>query len=300
MNKPMMLIAILAVLLFCSCTQNQTSTTPESGNRHATVIMLDGAKTAGTVVKSSDAEITIAGDDKITRTIPMNQVRSVEYSDVAAEPTAESTAPPAEKAAAPISKAAAQMSKAAPETSSSRPESRPTYELTAGTNISVRTDETIDSSTAAEGKVYGGNVSKDVLNDAGVVVIPKGSNAQIEIISASQGGRIRGASDLVLTLKSITVGGKRYGVESENISQQGRDGIGKNKRTATFTGGGAAVGAIIGAIAGGGKGAAIGAASGAGAGALTQILTKGKSIRVPVETILTFQLDRSLRMNAER
>ena len=60
--------------------------------------------------------------------------------------------------------------------------------------------------------------------------------------------------------------------------------------------GGAAVGAIIGAIAGGGKGAAIGAGSGAGAGALTQILTKGGAIKVPVETIMTSKLDAPLRV----
>ena len=60
---------------------------------------------------------------------------------------------------------------------------------------------------------------------------------------------------------------------------------------------GAPIGAIIGAIAGGGKGAAIGAGSGAGAGALTQIITRGK-IKVPVESVLTFKLDRELSVTA--
>jgi outer membrane lipoprotein SlyB len=71
--------------------------------------------------------------------------------------------------------------------------------------------------------------------------------------------------------------------------------VGKNKRTAEFAGGGAAIGAIIGAIAGGGKGAAIGAGAGAGAGALGEIVTKGK-IKVPAETVLTFKLDSALRV----
>ena len=74
--------------------------------------------------------------------------------------------------------------------------------------------------------------------------------------------------------------------------------MGANKRTAVYTGGGAALGAIIGAIAGGGKGAAIGAGAGAGAGALTQVFTKGKSIKVPVESVLTFQLDKPLQVVA--
>ncbi len=76
--------------------------------------------------------------------------------------------------------------------------------------------------------------------------------------------------------------------------------MGANKRTAEYTGGGAAIGAIIGAIAGGGKGAAIGAGSGAGAGAITQMVTKGGSIKVPVETVLTFKLDKPLRVVAAR
>jgi hypothetical protein len=69
-----------------------------------------------------------------------------------------------------------------------------------------------------------------------------------------------------------------------------------NKRTAEYTGGASAIGAIIGAIAGGGKGAAIGAGAGAGAGAVTQIATKGSSIKVPAETVLTFELDKPVQI----
>jgi hypothetical protein len=82
------------------------------------------------------------------------------------------------------------------------------------------------------------------------------------------------------------------------MAQKGAQGMGANKRTAEFTGGGAALGAIIGAIAGGGKGAAIGAGAGAGGGAATQILTKGGSIKVPAESVLTFSLDKPLRVTA--
>jgi len=118
-------------------------------------------------------------------------------------------------------------------------------------------------------------------------------------VSASQGGRIRGASDLVLTVSSVTVGARRYQLDATDVSEHGKQGVGANKRTATYTGGGAAVGAIIGAIAGGGKGAAIGAGAGAGAGALTQILTRGKAIRIPAESVLTFRLESPLRIAAE-
>ncbi len=297
MNRMLLFVAVLAALVMSSCTQTQTGTTPESGGRHATVIMQDGTKTAGTVVKSSSEEITIAGDDNITRTIPMAQVRSIEYSDVAPAASAPETAAAPETAPAARPASTASRTRSAPPNS---PAPRRTYTVPAGAQIAVRTDEAIDSAATQEGQVFAGEVTKDVLDQTGEVAIPKGSNAQIVIQSASKGGRIRGASDLVLGLKSVTIGGQSYSIESEVVSQRGREGIGANKRTATFTGGGAALGAIVGAIAGGGKGAAIGAASGAGAGALTQILTKGKSIKVPAETILTFRLAEPLRVIAGR
>src|SRR5205814_5961479 len=171
-----------------------------------------------------------------------------------------------------------------------------TYVVPVGTKVSVRTEDTIDSAKAAENQTYAAEVSDDVLDANGDVVIPHGSNAQIVIRSAAQGGRIRGASDLVLDLKSISVEGQEYLVSTTDMQRQGKQGMGANKRTAEYTGGGAALGAIIGAIAGGGKGAAIGAGAGAGGGALTQVLTKGGSIKVPAETVLTFELDKPVRI----
>ena len=92
---------------------------------------------------------------------------------------------------------------------------------------------------------------------------------------------------------------QRYGIRTENaVSSKEKQGIGANKRTGKYVGGGAAVGAIIGAIAGGGKGAAIGATAGAGAGAGAQVLTKGKSVNVPAESLLTYRLRQSLQAGA--
>ncbi len=300
MSRLLMIMAAMSVLMLSSCTQTQTGTTPDSGSQHATVFLRDGTTTAGAVVKSSSEEITIAGDDNITRTIPMSQVRSIEYGEAAEAPAAAQSAteaPAAAPAATPAVKPAVRRAQSAQPSS---PAPRKTYVVPVGAQIAVRTDETIDSASAAEGQTFAGEVTKDVLDAAGEVAIPKGANAQIVILSASKGGRIRGASDLVLDLKSVAIGGQLYNVQTEQISQRGREGIGANKRTAEFTGGGAAIGAIIGAIAGGGKGAALGAASGAGAGAITQVLTKGKSIQVPAETILTFRLDQELRVTAAR
>jgi hypothetical protein len=170
-----------------------------------------------------------------------------------------------------------------------------TYFVPAGTEISVRNEETIDSAHAVEGQGFAAEVTRDVRDASGDVVIPRGANAVIVILSASKGGHFHGASDLAMDLASVSVDGRRYQLSTTDLVKRGRDGVGVNKRTGEITGGGAAIGALIGAIAGGGKGAAIGAGAGAGGGALTQILTKG-SVKVPVESVLTFKLDKPLRV----
>jgi hypothetical protein len=252
--------------------------------------------------------MVVSGDDGIEHKIPLSQVKSVEYGDSASKQPAEQAArepapkktPPREEPA-PRQQAGARND--APAALSPAPPvhevTTRTYELPAGSEISVRTNEVIDSETAAEGQTFDAQVTRDAKDANGDIVIPRGARARIVIKSASKGGRFRGASDLVLDLRSVTINGKQYTVETTDIAKQGKSGVGANKRTATYTGGGAALGAIIGAIAGGGKGAAIGAGAGAGAGALTQILTRGGSIKVPAESVLTFRLDQPLKVTAQ-
>jgi hypothetical protein len=304
------LLLIVSVVLVSSCARKESG--PAT---HATVYLRDGSQYAGTVTSSSAAEITLTGDDKSTRTIAMKDVKSVEYDEPAAqaqtqpppapEPPPAQTQPPSAQPPEPrMPPAAPPLRRRAPEIDHERhyhPDAEAvttrSYEVPAGTQVSVRTEEAIDSGHAAEGQTFAAEITNNVMDSAGGVVIPRGANAQIVIRSASRGGRFRGSSDLVLDLASVSVGGHRYQVSTADLVKQGRSGIGANKRTAEYGGGGAALGAIIGAIAGGGRGAAIGAGSGAAAGAVTQIVTKG-SIRIPVESVLTFQLDRPLRIVA--
>ena len=287
MTRRILLPMFFAVLLSSSCSRT-------SGDQHATVQMRDGTSVSGTVLSSSASEIRLAGDDKVNRTIPMAQVRSVEYDEPA---PAAAGATPASSASAPPpapERALSHRDHYHPEESAITTK---TYRLAEGTEISVRTEEMIDSDKAVEGQTFPSEVTRDVRDADGNIVIPGGSNAQIVIRSASKGGRFRGTSDLVMDLASVSVGGRKYQLSTADLEQRGSAGVGANRRTGEYTGGGAAIGAIIGAIAGGGKGAAIGAGSGAGAGAITQILTRGR-IKVPVETVLTFKLDRSLHVEA--
>ena len=289
MTRSFAVSALAGILCLSSCAKKESPEAPKpeapaavqpGSGPHAVVHVKDGSSIPGTVVASSPTDMIVAGDDGIERKIPMAQVKSVEYGE----------APPAKTVAR---NEPAPAPAAAPPVATSR-----TYELPVGSEVSVRTNETIDSGKADEGQTFEAQVTRDAKDANGDVVIPRGSMARVVIKSASKGGRFRGASDLVLDLQTVTINGRRHRIDTADIGQKGKSGIGANKRTAEYTGGGAALGAVIGAIAGGGRGAAIGAGAGGGAGALTQVLTKGGAIKVPAESVLTFRLDRPLRVSA--
>ena len=287
-RNPVLIPAVLAASFLISCAKQDAPAPAAADLPHGTIVLRDGTRVSGAIAASSAAEITINPDGGGSRTIPMKDVRRVDYGETA------STAKPLTPNAPPPVAAPEPTHEDHYHPSAAAVQSR-TRVLPAGSELPVRNEETIDSGKAVEGQVYAAEIASDVRDAEGAVVIPRGSNAQLVIKSATKGGRFRGTSDLVVDLVSVSIEGQQYRLDASDISEKGRSGLGVNKRTGAMTGGGAALGAIIGAIAGGGKGAAIGAGSGAGAGALTQILTKG-SIKIPAETVLTFKLDSALRV----
>jgi hypothetical protein len=162
-------------------------------------------------------------------------------------------------------------------------------QLDPGTEITVRTDESINLDRWDRGRIYPAVVDRDIYARDGDLAVPRGAPAELIV-------RQVGPNELTLDLESITVQGRRYVINApgEAYNTRERSGVGKNERTAKYVGGGAIIGSIIGAIAGGGKGAAIGAAAGAASGAGAQTVTRGREIHVPVESLLTFRLDRPL------
>jgi hypothetical protein len=169
--------------------------------------------------------------------------------------------------------------------------------IDANTEFVVRTSEPIDVKTA-DGLVFRGTVEEDVLDRDGFVAVPEGST--VEMLARKSG------DEMTLDLESVSVNGERYAVLADQSTvgttgqiEAGARTIGANRDTATYVGGGALLGTIIGAVAGGGKGAAIGAAVGAAAGAGAQIVTKGKSVYLPAESLVTFRLARQLNVGVE-
>jgi hypothetical protein len=232
-----------------------------------TLVMKDGTTHTGRFLSATSRVITFREGKRIHH-YPVRSVQQIEFGGLSTAAT-KGTASPNER--------------------------REGVTIPSGTEVAIRTNEDIDSKMATVGQKFSGMVAEDVTGGSGMVEIPKGSNAELVIRNVSS-GNITGGSELAVDLASVEVHGHRYAISSAAVEQKGSSGIGANRRTAEMVGGGAALGTLIGAIAGHGKGAAIGAVAGAAAGAGTQVLTKGKQVHIPAETVLRYKLDQPLHL----
>ncbi len=160
----------------------------------------------------------------------------------------------------------------------------------AGTQLSVRLNDPLDSERNQVGDTFHGSLSVPIVID-GETVIPSGADVVGRVVNVQSAGRFAGNSVLTLELTSLSVNGKTYNLQT---NQWTRSGQGEGKNTATKVGVGTVAGAVLGGLIGGGKGAAIGAASGAGAGTGVAASKKGEQIKLGSEAVLNFQTINSL------
>ena len=157
----------------------------------------------------------------------------------------------------------------------------------AGTAVTVRLDDSLSSKTSTTGQTFSGEVGRAV-SVHGHTAIPVGSRVTGVVTEVKSAGKFKGAADLGLTLKTISIRGNSYPVSTSAFSEQT---TGKGKRTTKMVAGGTGGGALIGGIAGGGKGAAIGAAVGAGVGTAGAATTgNNRDITLAPEATVSFKL----------
>ena len=166
----------------------------------------------------------------------------------------------------------------------------PPVTIPAGTRITVRTIDSIDSTKNRVGYRFQASLEQDLWID-GKMAVPKGADVYGRLDESKETGTFTGRSQLKLQLTGIVVNGQTVPLVTGECEVSGKS---KGESTAKRTVGGAAIGSIIGAIAGGGKGAAIGAGAGAGVGAGSEIVTKGDEVRIPSESLLDFMLQQSV------
>lgn len=159
-----------------------------------------------------------------------------------------------------------------------------TKELPAGTEITIRLIDSIDSEKSNVGDEFRASLDEPLmLGDQAVA--PKGADAVVKLVAAKESGKLTGRTELTIELAAVTIDGREVPITTSSVSQASGSRGARTAKTAAVTG---AVGAVIGAIAGGGKGAAIGAGAGAAAGAGSQVFMKGQRVQIPSETLLIF------------
>jgi len=168
----------------------------------------------------------------------------------------------------------------------------PSNVIPAGTIISVRTVDVIDTTEKEAGDPFQASLAEALVVD-GKVIVAKDADVYGRLIESKKSGTFTGRSQLRLELTGIVVNGQTVRLVTDEYDMTGKSrGASTARRTIT----GAAVGSIIGAVAGGGEGAAIGAGVGAVAGAGSEIVTEGDQVRVPSETLLDFTLQRDVSL----
>ena len=107
-----------------------------------------------------------------------------------------------------------------------------------------------------DNRVYNGIVDQDVRGDDGRLAIPRGSRVELIV-------RVAPDNDLILDLESVVVNGQRYAIRTNpnRIESQRDDSL---------------IGGIVGALSGG--------------------QARGRAVRIPQDSVVTFRLQRPLDM----
>jgi len=219
-----------------------------------TLVMRNGTRVEGIVTGIAGRTITFRHTDGVSRRYPTSHVASLEFFSA---------------------------DRANPLAASGRG-----LEIPAGTELMVRTIETIDSRNSGADRPFSALVERQVLDRSGSVLIPAGASAQLVIRQVSAGDNT-GRLETALDVQSLIIGGRRYLVSSP-YSQDEDETDSDTNRAAETVGSRVAVGTIIGALPGGGS------------SVRTRVLTKGRDVQVPSETLLTFRLDKPVTLRAEQ
>lgn len=142
-----------------------------------------------------------------------------------------------------------------------------------GTALVVRTKDAVRTSRAYRSTVYFANVAEDILDQNGAVLIPRESPVDLVVRSLpylGPGGV--GMTVLTLDVGAVTVSSVRYPVESADDTP-GAGGIGVDRGAAKWVGGDEAA---------------------------SQVVTRGRRINVPAETLLAFQIQAPIRLRGYR
>jgi hypothetical protein len=233
-----------------------------------TLTLSDGQVLQGKLISRTDKEVVFSVGGQELKFDPANVSALNLDMGGGAAPAAAAPAPaPAPVAPAPAPAAAPAPAPAAP--------ARVT--VAAGTRVTVRTSETLDSRKTGAGHKFTSRLEADLVSN-GVVVAPAGATVYGQITNSKKAGRAVGNAEMSLTFTDITIDGQMKPIMTTGVTAVTES---TTRTSAKRTVGAAAIGGLI----GGSSGAKTGAKVGAGA----SILTSGNQINIPSGTMLEFR-----------
>ena len=200
----------------------------------ARITLRDGSVVYGQFISGTSQTIVFQDDNGVRRRFDVNQVQNIDFGGVNAAANRNNDNANRDTNRRDDSY---QPPPVAPNNNTAHRDDNSRYQndwtvLPAGSSISVRTDEDINSQNAAEGRTFPGSIVQDIMDANGNVVIPRGSPATLIVRRVTEGSTLSTGS-YVLDLESVRVNGHRYVVNTEDI-QKGEQGIGKtNARLST-------------------------------------------------------------------
>lgn len=153
--------------------------------------------------------------------------------------------------------------------------------LPEGTVIPVRMADDVNSNKDKEGTMFTGTVDPSVLI-RDTVVIPRGTEAHIQLVDRKKGGHIHGKAKVRLELTSLILNGQRLKVESSTPSKEKGAGSAKGSAVAKK---GAKIGSPDNVAAGAAGGEAV-----AAAGPVIAVFTAAK-VEVKAGSRIEFRLE---------
>ena len=169
--------------------------------------------------------------------------------------------------------------------------------IPAGAFITVRVDQFLSSDKNKPGDAFAASLARPVVTE-GLVVARRGETLGGSVIDAKKAGRVKGVSQLQVTLNSLTlVDGHQVPIQTELTSITGPTSKGRDAGAILAT---TATGAAIGAAAAWGPGAAMGAGAGFIASTIGVLVTRGHPTIIYPESQLTFRLAKPVTFSTDR
>jgi hypothetical protein len=169
--------------------------------------------------------------------------------------------------------------------------------IPAGAFITVRVDQFLSSDKNKAGDAFAASLARPVVAE-GLVVSRRGETLGGSVIDAKKAGRVKGVSQLKITLNSLTLAdGQQVQIQTELTSITGPTSKGRDAGAILGT---TATGAAIGAAAAWGPGAAMGAGAGLVASTIGVLVTRGHPTNIYPESQLTFRLAKPVTFSTDR